>query len=413
MERVQLLSSLSWRNLWRNYRRTFITFSSIGVGVWAMIVLAALMQAWAMSTFNTSINTLMGHAQIHAEHYLDDPSIDYRFDPATSKQLELLNAPQIKAWSQRIRVPAIVQSERESAPLTLVGILPDAETGLSFIPDSIVSGVYLKPQKSSDILLGKKLAKRLRTEVGKRIVILSQHADGSISERGFRIVGIYAVDQEETETQFAFVNLHSAQTMLGAGQQISEISFIVENTDELDSILLKFSQLNEADNSPLDIKRWSELEPFTLAILDMTSSTIALLTVIMFILISFGLINTLLMAVYERTREFGLLQALGMKPTYILYMILIESVFLMGIGVSVGFVVSLLTIQYFSDGLNLGILAEGATMFGAGKIMYPEINWLQSILIATIVWLMGVVVSLYPAWRASREVPVETINKAY
>ena len=413
MEKLKLFISLSWRNLWRNYRRTLITFSSIGVGVWAMIVLASLMEAWAMSTFNASINTLTGHAQIHAEQYLQDPNIEYRIDIPDKKQTELLNSDSIKAWSVRVRVPAIVQSERENSPVMLVGINPQAENNLSFIPDSISKGSYFRDVNSPGILLGKKLAKRLRTDINKRVVILSQGPDGDIKERGFRVIGIYEVEQEDTETQYAFVGLNKAQHMLNIGNTISEISFVLHNLEELDNFIHQYKLLNIQKNINQDIKSWAELEPFTLALLDMTSGTIALLTVIMFILIAFGLVNTLLMAVYERTREFGLLQALGMKPTYILIMILIESTFLMGIGVTVGTIFSLSTIEFFSNGLDLGTLAEGSTMFGAGRVMHPEINWLQSAVIAMFVWIMGIVTSLYPAWRASREVPVETINKAY
>jgi len=413
MEKLRLFIALSWRNLWRNYRRTLITFSSIGVAVWAMIVLAALMDAWAMSTFNASINTLTGHAQIHAEQYLQDPNIEYRINMPDEQQIKLLNSEIVKAWSVRVRVPAIVQSERENAPLMLVGINPQTEKNLSFIADSITEGKYLDNENSPGILLGKKLAKRLRTEINKRVVILSQGPDGDIKERGFRVTGIYEVEQEDTETQYAFVSLNKAQRMLMMNNSISEISFVLNDLNALDDFLNRYKTLNDQQNIKQDIKSWSELEPFTLALLDMTSGTIALLTVIMFILVAFGLVNTLLMAVYERTREFGLLQALGMKPTYILFMILIESTFLVGIGVIVGSILSLTTIGYFSSGLDLGALAEGSTMFGAGRVMYPEINWLQSGIIALFVWFMGIVTSLYPAWRASREVPVETINKAY
>ena len=413
MEKLSLFISLSWRNLWRNYRRTLITFSSIGVAVWAMIVLAALMDAWAMSTFNASINTLTGHAQIHAEQYLQDPNIEYRINMPDEQQIKLLNSEIVKAWSVRVRVPAIVQSERENAPLMLVGINPQSEKNLSFIADSITEGKYLDNENSPGILLGKKLAKRLRTDINKRVVILSQGPDGDIKERGFRVTGIYEVEQEDTEKQYAFVSLNKAQHMLMMNNSISEISFVLNDLNALGDFINHYKQLNIQQNAKQDIKSWAELEPFTLALLDMTSGTIALLTIIMFILVAFGLVNTLLMAVYERTREFGLLQALGMKPTYILFMILIESTFLVGIGVIVGSILSLTTIGYFSSGLDLGALAEGSTMFGAGRVMYPEINWLQSGIIALFVWFMGIVTSLYPAWRASREVPVETINKAY
>jgi len=119
------------------------------------------------------------------------------------------------------------------------------------------------------------------------------------------------------------------------------------------------------------------------------------------------------MAVFERTREFGLVQALGMRPRFILLQILIESILLIGIAVTVGLITGAATILFFDNGIDMGVLAEGATTFGAGRIIYPEVDWLQCFYITLFVWVMGTIVSLYPAWHASREVPVEMINKSY
>jgi len=410
---IQLFISLAWRNLWRNSRRTLISFSSIVVGVWSMIILASFMDAWAMSAFQASIDTLVGHGQIHAPAYLDDPTIDHSMAAPESRQRALLNSQQISAWASRVRVPAFIQSERENAPITLVGIQPQAEKGLSFIADSIYQGEYFKDASSDGILLGRKLARRLRTGLNKRLVILSQSEDGSIAERGFRVVGLFSVDQENTETTYAFIGIKQAQALLHMGNDISEISFKLNELNQLDTFINQYRSLLNEMNVSRDIKSWDELQPFVKAIQDMSAGTIALFTFIMFILIAFGLLNTLLMAVYERSREFGLLQALGMKPAYLLLMILVESVFLMGLGVLLGYFTGILTLMSLSEGIDLGVLAEGAVMFGAGRVLYPQVDGLQSLWIAMFIWAMGILTSLYPAWRASREVPVEIINKAF
>jgi ABC-type lipoprotein release transport system permease subunit len=409
MERFWLFSSLAWRNIWRNRRRTLITFAAIGVGVWSMIVLAALMDAWAMSVFNASTKTLTGHGQMHASSYLDDPNVDHRFSLQAGTLTELLNSAQIQAWSTRVRVPAIIQTERENSPVEIVGIIPAREQDLSFIVDAVHEGRYLQGQQDAGILLGRKLARRLHTDVNKRVVIMSQSNNGSIAERGFRVAGIFDAEQEETETAFVFVSQAQLQNMLAIGDDISEISFTMRKLNTLPTFI---QQLRTAAPE-LDIQSWSELEPFTSAILKISDGTIALWTVVMFILVAFGLVNTLLMAVFERTREFGLLQALGLRPLMILLMVLLESLLLTGVGVLAGLLSGISTVMAFHNGLDLGVLAKGATMFGAGRVLYPHLQIHQVIYIGLFVWVAGILTSIYPAWRAVRETPVEAISKSY
>jgi ABC-type lipoprotein release transport system permease subunit len=196
--------------------------------------------------------------------------------------------------------------------------------------------------------------------------------------------------------------------MLGLDGDISEICFVMR---ELDSLPVFIQQLHRAAPE-LDIKSWSELEPFTNAILKISDGTIALWTVVMFILVAFGLVNTLLMAVFERAREFGLLQALGLKPHLILLMVLLESLLLIGVGVLAGLLGGISTVLAFRHGLDLGVLAKGATMFGAGRVLYPHLDIIQAAYIGLFVWGAGIFASLYPAWRAVRETPVASINKS-
>jgi len=238
---------------------------------------------------------------------------------------------------------------------------------------------------------------------------MSQDSEGVIAERGFRVVGVFEAEQSETETLYAFIAIKQAQKMLHINDEISEISFVLHDREILPGFL---NRLGIA-SPDLDVVSWSELEPFTQAMLDMSAGTIALWTAIMFILVAFGLINTLLMAVFERTREFGLVQALGMRPRLILIQVLIESMLLVGVGVLVGLVAGVMTIGIFNEGLDLGALAEGATTFGAGRVLYPQMDWVQGMYITMFVWVMGIVVSLYLAWHAVCEVPVDTINKSY
>jgi ABC-type lipoprotein release transport system permease subunit len=406
---VSLLLPMAWRNVWRNKRRTLLTILALGIGVWSMIVLAALMDAWGQSTFDATVRNLTGHGQIHAKGYLDDPGIEHRFASPDDRLRSILDAPEVAAWAPRVRVPAIVQTERDNSPVVLVGIDPARERGLSFIANAVHEGTQLGNATEPTVLLGRKLARRLHTGVGRRVVLMSQGRTGNIAERGFRVVGIFTAENEQLETRLVFVPIEQAQGMLDIGTQISEIAFVLHDINKLPRFLQRLRTAAPA----LDVSSWSELEPFTAAILQISDGTVALWTVVMFILVAFGVVNTLLMAVYERTREFGILQALGLRPRLILIQVLMESLALVGIGVVVGLAGGALTVLSFHNGLDLGVLAKGAVMFGASRVLHPQLNVTESVYIGLFVWGMGILTSLYPAWRAAREVPVETINKSY
>ncbi|MEJ2106337.1 MAG: FtsX-like permease family protein [Acidiferrobacteraceae bacterium] len=298
---------------------------------------------------------------------------------------------------------------RDNSPVVLVGIDPARERGLSFIANAVHEGTQLGNATEPTVLLGRKLARRLHTGVGRRVVLMSQGRTGNIAERGFRVVGIFTAENEQLETRLVFVPIEQAQGMLDIGTQISEIAFVLHDINKLPRFLQRLRTAAPA----LDVSSWSELEPFTAAILQISDGTVALWTVVMFILVAFGVVNTLLMAVYERTREFGILQALGLRPRLILIQVLMESLALVGIGVVVGLAGGALTVLSFHNGLDLGVLAKGAVMFGASRVLHPQLNVTESVYIGLFVWGMGILTSLYPAWRAAREVPVETINKSY
>lgn len=399
-----LILPLAWRNLWRNKRRSLLTMLAIFVAVMSMVVLGAFMRAWAGATIVETINNLTGHGQIHEMRYLDDPNVDYRISRVPESVVESLNNEPVIQYTYRVRVPAMIRTERENSPVELLGIQPANESGLSFISDAIVEGRYLENDSEGGILLGKKLADRLQTQLGRRIVLMSQHADGSISERGYKVVGLFT-SQPGIEKFNVFISLESAQTLLGINNDISEIAF---KLDSRDKVSLFINSLR-AKNSELDIQAWDELEPFTKAMIEMSDGSIMIWILVSFTVVSFGLINTLLMAVFERMREFGLFQALGMKPRWLLLQILIESTFMMAVATIVGLSAGILIVLAFEGGLDLGV---GASYFGAAQVVYPELDWNEVSFIGVIVMLLGVLASLYPAIKASRNVPVDVLSRA-
>ncbi|NVM21118.1 MAG: ABC transporter permease [Desulfobacterales bacterium] len=402
-----LLYTLAWRNVWRNRRRTLVILLAIALGIWSMVTLAALMRGMIEQQVLNTIKNLTGHIQVHAMGYRDDPAIDNSMPPPGAAILEAVRTEDVRAWAARVRVPAVVASERESAGVTLVGIDPEAEQGLSFIADAVTEGRRLESAADHGLLLGRKLAERLETRLGKRVVLMSQDIDNDIADRGFRVVGIFDADMEATETGYVFVGSTIAQDMLKLGDRVSQLALVVDDRDNLDAVLQRLT-----DAAPgLDVQPWTKLEPMLVLIVKMYDGFMMIWFVVVFLAMSFGLVNTLLMAVFERTREIGLFQALGMRPRLMLGQVLLESLTLLMIGVVVGNVCAWATIASLDEGLNLSAFAQGFELYGLSSIIYPLVTASDVLTANLVIIVLGLIASLYPAWHAARYVPVEAITR--
>lgn len=313
------------------------------------------------------------------------------------------------AWSQRIRVPAVIRSERDVYGITLVGIDPQRERGLSFIADSVSDGHYLESGDDRHVLLGRKLAEQLETKLGRRIVLMSQDPDNNIAERGFRIGGIYDTELQATETSYVFAGIETVRSLLKMGSGVSEISLLGHDYRHLDGLAAGV----RAIAGDAETKTWLQLDPYMGSMLDVMDGFILVWFSIIFVALSFGLINTLLMAVFERTREIGLIQALGMPPGNILFMVLIESLIMLLIGLLAGNLLSWLTILPIRDGIDISGVAQGLEWAGMSSTLQPAVKTSDVLLANAIVLVLGVAASLFPAWRASRKVPVEAITRIW
>lgn len=405
---LSLLYTLAWRNVWRNRRRTLVILLAIAFGIWSMVTLAAIMRGMIEQQVRNTINNLTGHIQVHAVGYRDDPAVDNSMPPPGPTMLKILRGQNVRAWAARVRVPAVVASERGSAGVTLVGIDPEAEQGLSFIAQAVTEGRYLQFPGDHGLLLGRKLVERLETSLGKRVVLMSQDIDNDIADRGFRVVGIFDANTEATETSYVFVGRTLAQDMLKLGGWISELALVVDDRQDLDATLQDLTNAVQG----LDIQPWTKLEPLLVLTAKMYDATMLIWFVVVFLAMSFGLVNTLLMAVFERTREIGMFQALGMRPRFILTQVLLESLTVLMIGMAMGNVLAWATIAYLGGGLNLSAFAKGLEWAGLSSVIYPLVAASDVITANLLVIVLGIIASLYPAWRAARYLPVEAITRA-
>ena len=403
-----VLSRLAWRYLWRNHRRTIVMLSAIAIGAWAMIFMTALTRGMVDQMIVDGISVIPGHVLIHDPEYLDDPSINNRVALSDAELEQRFGNAGFAGWASRVRVPAVVTSERESRGVTLLGIDPQAERSFAFFDYDDVDGRFLEGPDDKGVVLGAKLADTLETRVGKRVVLMSQDPDNEIADRGFRVVGLFHAEMDVTEESYAFIGKRTAQDMLRIGDSVSEVVFVGDDYRDVEPVYEKVAAL--VDDS-VRVSRWTEVDTYLGTMMGMMDGFMLIWVIVIFLALSFGLVNTLVMAVFERIREIGLMLALGMKPAMILGQILIESMMLLAVGLLIGDVLAWATIKPLEGGIDISIVAEGMEMFGASSTLYPSFNIDDVILANVVVLILGFLASLSPAWRASRYEPVEAITK--
>lgn len=407
-QNLQIIVRIAWRNLWRNRRRTAIMLVAISLGVWAMIFMGAFMRGMVDGMLVDGLNSLPGHIQIHHPDYVDDPNIENSLPEPTKELRSVLDSDSVTAWSARVRVPAMITSERESRGVVLLGIDPQYEPQLGFGNSQIQRGRFVADSEEQGIVLGAKLLETLETDLGKRVVLMSQDPDNNVADRGFKIVGVFKSSVISDEEMFVFTGKDTAQSMLNIPGLVSEIAVNGQDARNVDALL---QQIQAHDSPQQSTLPWYELNSYLGLMAKVMDGFVLVFMIIIFLALSFGLVNTLMMAVFERVREIGLMQALGMKPTTILYQVMCETLILLGLGLVIGNLTALATILPLMDGIDLSSVAQGLQMAGMSTVLTPSLTTLDFILASSVVIVLGLLAGFIPAWKASRYRPVEALAK--
>jgi len=371
------------------------------VGVWSILAFDVLLKAWVESSRQEALRLLTGEGQIHAAGYLDDPGVAHRMLAPPAPLLAALNGPKVSAWAPRIRVSAIIQSEYRTRAVTLVGVSPDAERKVSDLPGEVLAGRYLASADEPGLVIGQDLADKLKTRLGKRVIVMAQAADGHLAEVGLPIIGLFG-NTKPAQDEFIFTGLATAQRTLGVGSDLSEISFDAgAGVTPAEAV----ATLKRAAPG-LDVQSWETLQPLAFTMQSFSQTYVAVWLMVMFVLMAIGIVNTQLMAVFERTREFGLMQALGMRPRLVVAQVMLESALLIGLGVAIGAGLMVVTLLPFAGGLDLGPLGEAMETYGAAGVLHPRIEVRDVLSVGLVIWVLGVAITFWPARSAARINPV-------
>ena len=405
---LKLLLQLSTRNILRHRRRNGMMLAAILVAVASVVLMNSLIRGMQHDMADAAVDKLVGHVKVLAPGYQDDPSVQRGFALPAGWRLPA-EPGWVAGWAARLRVPAVVMSERGTRGIQLVGTDP-AREGISFLADVEVAGEFLSDAADRRILVGRALAEQLETDVGRRLVIITEGADGRNREAGFRIAGLYDAEGQELEKALVFSGLQALQERLGA-EVVTELSVRLEEGAQSAARLPQLKAALAASFPELEALDWQALQPQAAAMFAYADAAILIWFLVMMGALAFGLVNTLITSVMERVRELGMLRTLGLKARSVVAQVVLESSILMLIGVAAGVVLGWLLVQALADGIDLSLWADGVESFGMRAMLKPVSSVRDIALVVALSLALGALASLYPAWRVVKIKPLEALGR--
>jgi ABC-type lipoprotein release transport system permease subunit len=414
------LLQLAWRNLWRNPRRTFIMMAAIAFGYAMLLFVACLMAGLRWQMIENGTCLVMSQIQVHAPGYYPNRSIQKTLGGSQGSDVSAILAaitadPRVFAAAPRVYGYGLLSAAHRSAGVELMGIVPDQEQNITTLNSQIAKGSYLTARMPKGVVMGDKLASTIGIEVGSEIVLLTQAADGSMGNDVYTVVGMFHTGLDAVDRGLVLMSLASLQELLHlAPARIHEVGIKLNDITAATTVAAAL-EVQLGKTLPVRAMAWPELAPELASYVQFNRGITFVLFFIFFLLAVIGVMNTMLMAVFERTRELGMLMALGMRPVQVIVLILAEAAGLAVASLLVGGAVGVPLLWYLQvHGLDLGgATGEVVSLAGVvvGHLWYGRQDFPAYSQAALGLFATALVSALYPAWRAAHFRPTEAIRK--
>lgn len=420
-----MIHLVAWRNLWRRRQRTLFTALAMGVGVGLSMGTMALQRGVSLELFDELVTDTLGHVQLHHPQY---PSTRRLHD--TLKELSALTAQVegqrgVLSASPRLMSVALVGGAQRSTGALITGVDPVREAQLSELDQSVTKGAWLPPQPERLAVIGEGLAEELSISVGGELAVVGQDAYGGVAQGLFKVSGVVRSGSVELDSAGVWLHLQDAQALFVLEDQAHELIIVSgdrstqvvgEGEDEraLQTLKAELIELPLLQHERPLTRTWREAMPSVSQLMDTQRASSYIMLVIVLALAALGILNTMLMSVYERTRELGVLLAIGVRPRSISALVIIEALYLATaaalIGLSLGGAIDYLLVTY---GLDFSVNGQGLSYGGVrlSPRLYGAFEWEATLVTLAALYLTTLLASLWPAYRAAHLEPVEAINR--
>jgi len=403
-----MIFKIAWLNIWRSPLRSFVVLGSVMIGVWALISLLSFSFGMVKSYVNNAIRIQTSHIQIHDPEFKEDQEVKFYMKNPDEMLAGIRKMEHVQATTARTVINGMLATSRGARGITIRGVDPESEKIVTMFAEKMTDGDYFESDKKNQIIISERLAEKLKLKLRKKVVLQFQDLSGDIVAGAFRIVGLFNTGNTPFDEANVFAIRSDVNKLLGEGNIAHEIAIYLNDPTDLDSaqIALKTAFPNGL------VENYREISPDINLYESQIGVSATIFIVIFMLALIFGIINTMLMAVLERTRELGMLMSIGMNKMKVFGMVVFETILLGFIGAPIGLALGWLTVSYLSDkGIDLSAFSGGMEQFGMSTVVYPDLNADIYIQLGLSVVITAILASIYPAIKAISLRPVEAIRK--
>lgn len=404
-----MILSISWRNIWRHPARSGVLFGAIIAGVWAGLTLAAFTNGMVEQRFLNMVQEDLTHLQIHHPNFLAEREPAMYIQNADSILSYLKNDPRVKSAAARTLVDGMIQSPLTTSGVSVRGVDPETERSTTTFHENLIEGEYLDSDLRNPILLGRRLADKLNMDIGNRVVLTFQDVNRDLASAAFTISGIFRTSSGPQDEGIVVVRSEDLSSVLAGRPVFHEIAVMLQNEDlsnEVTSDLnIRFDQI--------EAETWYQLSPELRYLTDFGNTMSLYIMIVIMLALAFGILNTMLMSIFERLRELGMLLAIGMSKPRVFSMIMTESVILTLLAAAAGMGFGYISVSLMAEsGLDLtSVGGDSLAEFGYDPVIYPFVTQLDFINTAIVVALTAILAAVYPAIKAIQLNPGEVVRE--
>ena len=400
---------LSWRNIWRNPRRSILTILAVFFATGILVFMLSFQFGAYDDMISSSVRLSTGHLQVQAKGYNEKPNIRKSIDNPAVIFDRIMEMDGVESGVVRSETSVLAAGPERSSGMMVTGVRPEDERKASSLPEQIKEGRYLQEKDRGVAVIGALAARKLKIGLEDECTLLGQGRDGSIAAAIVKIVGIYRTgidDFDRTTMQLELSDFDTIFTMEGS------VNRIVVNMFDLGDVVPLVDKLRQdPDLKELQVLSWDELNPGLKQSIELDLIGGVIMYAILIVVVAFSILNTFFMAIFERTREFGVLMSIGTKPGRLIKIIMAESFAMTMIGVCSGIVVGIIVTLIFSHyGIGLGESAELMTQYGFKDRMYPKLSILSVAAGPIIICMVTFITAAIPALKIPGMKPVEALK---
>ena len=401
---ILTLIKISWRNVWRNKLRSIVVIFSVIFGLLGGIIIIAMSYGLNEERMNNAVEAYLSHVQIHNKQFSEDYNIMNTIDNLSQIENVIKNDDRVVSYSKRIILNGMLSNSNGSYGIQVKGVDPEQEKKVTNTFEKIIEGEYFNSKRDNTILVGKKLADRLNLKLKSKVVVTFQDGNYDLTSLLFRVEGIYRSGNSRYDESNVFVRNNNIKKNLPAFSGYHELPILLTDINLRNEVKKDLSKISEENI----VEGWDDISKELAYANEMLAAVLYIFMMIILSGLSFGIVNTMLMAILERKKEIGMLMSIGMNRYKIFMMISFETIFLSLVALPIGLFSSYLIVEYYSVvGIDLSIVEAGLENFGVGTRLYFKVPNQEYFIVSLMVFFISLISSIFPSIRALKINPVE------